>query len=334
MEVHGYSSNLHFIQFKIHRYQFYFRCIIMIKMLLLSLLFCYDLTAQLKPVEEGIVHWERNFESALAKAEKSKKPILLFFQEIPGCNTCQKFGQDVMSHHLIAEYIEGNFIPVLIHNNKSGTDAKVLKKYNEPAWNNPVLRIVNADGKDVLPRHSGHYDPASVIIFLNRGLFASGRLVPKYAQLLEEEMNANRNEFVMEMYCFWSGEKNIGKLDGVVYTEAGFSQGREVVKVVFDKSKTDAHKIMTSAKKSNNADALHTSDAEMESKAKALGIKVRQPATFKTDKEVHYYLFKSKYSKLILTDMQVTKINAALGNGEDANIFLSPKQLSLLSTKG
>tara|TARA_B110000259_G_C13840037_1_gene332304 strand:+ start:179 stop:310 length:132 start_codon:yes stop_codon:yes gene_type:complete len=36
------------------------------------------------------------------------------------------------------------------------------------------------------------------------------------------------------MYCFWSGEKALGALDGVLSTQAGFSNHSEVVKVQYD----------------------------------------------------------------------------------------------------
>lgn len=35
-------------------------------------------------VEVGNVNWGRNYEEALTKVQKEKKPMLLFFQEVPG----------------------------------------------------------------------------------------------------------------------------------------------------------------------------------------------------------------------------------------------------------
>ncbi|MBK8280140.1 MAG: hypothetical protein IPK94_08535 [Saprospiraceae bacterium] len=36
------------------------------------------------------------------------------------------------------------------------------------------------------------------------------------------------------MYCFWEGEKRLGRLDGVICTTPGYMHGHEVVKVDFD----------------------------------------------------------------------------------------------------
>ncbi len=58
-----------------------------------------------------------------------------------------------MTNKTIISTIENSFIPLLIHNN-TGTDAKILKKYNEPSWNYQVIRFLTSDGKDIIPRKS------------------------------------------------------------------------------------------------------------------------------------------------------------------------------------
>ena len=40
--------------------------------------------AQDVPVELGRVAWQRDHEAAFAAAREAKKPVLLFFQEVPG----------------------------------------------------------------------------------------------------------------------------------------------------------------------------------------------------------------------------------------------------------
>lgn len=295
---------------------------------LIFIQFCLTLSAQKADIELGIVHWGRDLDKAKSIAQRTDKPILLFFQEVPGCQTCKNFGFEVMSDPLIAEYIETYFIPVLVYNNKGGVDAKILQSYGEPSWNNPVLRVIKSDGKDLIQRNSGKYDAGSIIAYLNSAVLASGRLVPGYALLLEEEYDARTSECVLEMYCFWSGEKNIGHLPGVISTTAGFSKGHEVVKVVYDPDKTNLQSLLKSASKSGNADKIYTSKAhELE-----IANKLKIPTytgnfDFKKDKEVHYYLVKSKYAGIKMTEMQATKVNAAIGNGLDPKNYLSPKQL-------
>ncbi len=37
-----------------------------------------------QPVELGLVHWERDFELATARAREESRDVLLVFQEVPG----------------------------------------------------------------------------------------------------------------------------------------------------------------------------------------------------------------------------------------------------------
>lgn len=52
----------------------------------------------------------------------------------------------------VVEAIEASFIPLCIYNNTKGDhDAEALKRFKEPAWNNPVVRIVSAEtGTDIV----------------------------------------------------------------------------------------------------------------------------------------------------------------------------------------
>jgi copper chaperone CopZ len=235
-----------------------------------------------------------------------------------------------MGHFLIKELIETYFIPLAIYNNKSGYDAEVLKKFNETSWNNPVVHITNHEGKDILPIFHGQYSEGQMITYIRKAMQANGKLIPKYLQLLEEEYTAQKSELTLEMYCFWSGEKNIGSQDGVIYTEAGFSNGKEVVKVTYDKSKINAASIIKNAKATGNADAIHTNDPTLLSLAKQNNISVKKPNTYRKDNEVHYYLYHSKYHKLELTPMQATRINSALAQGQSPEDYLSPRQIKLV----
>ncbi|NIT13373.1 MAG: hypothetical protein GTN99_03745, partial [Candidatus Dadabacteria bacterium] len=63
------------------------------------------------PAELGYVHWIRNFESALQRAKTEDKPILVFFNEVPGCSTASGYGKNVFRHPLIIEASETLFVP-------------------------------------------------------------------------------------------------------------------------------------------------------------------------------------------------------------------------------
>lgn len=62
-----------------------------------------------------------------------------------------------MSHSLIVEAIESLFGPLAIFNNKGGKDKNILDQYGEPNWNNPVIRILDEQGKDVVKKIGNDY---------------------------------------------------------------------------------------------------------------------------------------------------------------------------------
>jgi len=115
-----------------------------------------------QPEEAGKVAWGRDLDAALASSKQSGKPVFALFQEIPGCAGCKQFGRDVMSNPLLVEAIETEFTPLLIHNNKGGRDAEVLKRFGEPAWNYQVVRFFNAQAEDIIPRKDQVWDTGGI----------------------------------------------------------------------------------------------------------------------------------------------------------------------------
>ena len=98
------------------------------------------------PIEVGDVRWGRDLDAALENSAKTGKPVLVLFQEIPGCSGVQKFGREVLTNPSLVEAVENEFFPVLVYNNrKGGMDEKHLKRFQEPAWNYQVIRFLNAD---------------------------------------------------------------------------------------------------------------------------------------------------------------------------------------------
>src|SRR5688572_30357584 len=137
-------------------------------------------------VELGDVRWIRSMDEALIRSKSECKPILILFQEVPGCATCREYGSEVLSHPLIVEAIETHFIPLAIFNNKGGHDAEVLKQYNEPSWNNPVVRIVDEKGKDIVSRLNGNYSALGLAEMMTNVLIKVGGKAPVYLQLLTD----------------------------------------------------------------------------------------------------------------------------------------------------
>ena len=282
--------------------------------------------------ELGLVHWLRSYPEALAQAKAEGKPVFILFQEVPGCSTCKNYGNNLLRHPHIVEAIETFFIPLTIHNNKDGQDAAILRKFGEPAWNNPVVRIIEAASeKDITQRLNGRYDMASLIITIKNGILASHNFIPEYLNLLHSEHTVQDvRETHFSMYCFWSGEKNLGKLDGVLATKAGFMNGAEVVKIKYDADKLEEEELMAFAANQKCADGVFSDDKRELSAAKKLNIQTNPKGTFRPDNQPKYYTFNSEYKYLPMTNLQAIKVNTALANRLSTEEYLSPRQIILL----
>lgn len=123
----------------------------------LVFLFIHVPGQQDNPVELGDVQWLRSLEKAQEQSGQSGKPILILFQEVPGCATCRNYGNDVLTDPLVVEAIETCFVPLAIYNNRKGADAEALNFFGEPAWNNPVVRAVDQHLADLQPRLNEDY---------------------------------------------------------------------------------------------------------------------------------------------------------------------------------
>ncbi len=261
--------------------------------------------------ELGKVEWYRNYEEALVLSRTSKKPILILFQEIPGCSTCRNYGHNVLTHPLMIEAIDNFFIPLAIYNNKGGADKKILDKYGEPSWNNPVVRFVNSAGKDEGGRISGDYAAFTLANGMKKQLIKDGKAVPTFLNLLLLELSNKNSEHIetgyFKMFCYWSGEKIIGQLPGVLTTEAGHGGG-EIVKFTYDARLVSEEKLKRFGEKH---------DLKW----------IRKPSNYsKSTTDDKYYLRNSDYQFIPMSEIQRTKINSAIGKGEDPRLFLSPSQ--------
>ena len=180
--------------------------------------------------ELGEVAWLRDHDRGVALAAEQGKPVLLLFQEVPGCSTCVRFGQDGLTHPLMAELIADRFVPVAIFNNRPGADAEILRRYDEPSWNNPVVRFLGPDGAELLPRLADRYDALGLHERIAAVLERLGEDVPGYFRLLGRGLLVEHGLSKCVTYttpCFWSGETSLAQHPAVITTDAGWVDGEE-----------------------------------------------------------------------------------------------------------
>lgn len=294
---------------------------------------------QEKNVEVGLVNWGRDLDKACGLSRSTGKPVLVLFQEVPGCAGCQKFGKTVLSHPLIVEGMEDEFIPVLVYNNRKGRDAEILKKFKEPAWNYQVIRFLDGSGKDIIPRRDKVWDIAGVAGRMAQALVKANRQVPAYLVGLKVNRDGkNLSQIVFAMACFWTGEMKLGLIDGVMLTEAGFFDGREVTRVWHDPDVVDVTSLVKRAFRERCAQSVYCPGAETLAQVKSIKNLVLPMKPF----DVRGYrkapagdqkkqIRGTPFVKIGATEHQLTKINAFIHSDKARALrYLSPRQLALL----
>jgi len=288
-----------------------------------------------QPAELGGVRWGRDLNAGLAEARRLDRPALVLFDEVPGCSTVLAFGKTVLAHPLIVEAAETLFVPVAIYNNIDGKDREVLRAFDEPTWNNPVVRIIDPDRAPLAPRLDGDYTVAGLASNMTTALDKAGHKTPPWLALLAEEQRAERDgteTATFGMYCFWSGEAGFGALDGVVATQTGFLDGREVVQVEYDPRTLPYTRLAAFARESRTGEVAFTTNEQQQSVAKrifgdnALAAKDRIRPSESDDK---YNLAHSSWAAVPMTEAQASRANARVAAGKSPADLLSPRQRAL-----
>jgi len=288
------------------------------------------------PQELGTISWRRGFDAAAAESKRSGRPLLILFQEVPGCGTCKSYGDLVLSHPLIRDAAESLFVPVAVYNNIPGDDETTLKSFKEPAWNNPVVRITRHDRGELATRVAGDYSVAGLVSAMVTALEKEKRDVPAYLRLLNDASMARKRGLeraTFAMHCFWEGEGQLGGLAGVVETAPGFVKGREVVDVWYDGRALSFANLVAEARKVRCASVVFSrTDQQQAACASIKGLDaIRTDDKTRPDSEPKYYLSKSPYRFVPMTPTQAARINAALHGRRNPDEFLCPSQLALLA---
>jgi len=211
----------------------------------------------------------------------------------------------------------------------------VLARFKEPSWNNPVVRFLDVDGKDVIERRDGVWSTQGLVARMIAALEAEARPVPEYLSVVETESNAaGLSRATFAMHCFWEGEAKLGALDGVVDTRAAFLEGKEVVEVTFDPAEISYSALIDEAQSLQCASTVYARDeAQLEiaqERARDRARLSRENPKDAPPSDQRYHLRQSILHYLPLTPMQAMKLNSALARTEDPSAFLSPRQRGLV----
>ena len=240
------------------------------------------------------------------------------------------FGEGPLSLLPMVEAMETLFVPVVIRNNVEGYEREVLERYGEPTWNNPVIRFVDGDGKDVLPRKDRVWKTPDVLARMLAALEAAEQEVPAWLDVYAQEtLPAETERAVFAMHCFWVGQAKLGALDGVVRATPGWLDGAEVVDVEYLPERMAFSDLVGAAARVNCARRVYTTtDAQAEAlRARDLDASplAGDVGPAKPTDDLHD-LARSPLRFLPLTPLQALRVNGALAAGEDGAAWLSPRQ--------
>ncbi len=238
----------------------------------------------------------------------------------------------------MVEAIEELFIPVLVFNNKPEDEA-VLKSFEEPSWNNPVIRILKSDGSDLIARQDKVWETSAVAKRICQALQAAGQRTPQWLKSLDAPSAESTMTATFAMHCYWVGEAQLGALDGVLTTRAGWVGEKEVVNLVYDPATIEYETLLESALNMECASTVYTLDDEQkrialaivdEKTVEALTDLVRIRLAKSSDQK--YSLDNSNLRFLPLTETQAVKVNAILASSNQHGLanWLSPRQQDLL----
>ena len=91
----------------------------------------------------------------------------------------------MLSHPILADLIELEFVPCVVNNRGDrgglGENDATLELFGEPRLNNPVVRIVDGEGRALVPRLSGQWTPEAVFEGAAAALAAVSRPLPTWA---------------------------------------------------------------------------------------------------------------------------------------------------------
>ncbi len=274
----------------------------------------------------AVVAWISDAEAARAEARATGRPILVRHGDLLCGTAFMEVHRRMWSLPLLLEAIQQTTVPL-------AGKAEFAKLEAAPS---ATASLVSADGElltDSIPYAAG---PGGIAVALVEALRKLERPVPGYLALLAEEAEARANgveRATFAMHCFWVGEGVFAKIPGVVSTVPGFLDGLEVVEVEFDPKRVNYASLVTSARGFECASRVFArSDAQAEVAAEIVpDATTRSDGAIRPDREPKYYLSRTPYRAVPMTDLQAARVNARIGEGESPDDLLSPRQLAMLA---
>jgi thioredoxin-related protein len=113
--------------------------------------------------------WQRNYETALAKAKSEEKALMVYLY-LPHCNTCNYMNKNVFSDKKVIDCINRNYVAVKLYPNDKSLPKKLQSEIS------PVFYLINPQNAEMIESVMG------------------GKNAEKFLNLLEESYDAYKTE--------------------------------------------------------------------------------------------------------------------------------------------
>ena len=195
---------------------------------------------------------------------------------------------------------------------------------------NVILVLLAPSGLEFTANEFDNPDTSAGLARMIASLEASRRPIPQYLRLAVDEYAAKpRQTATFAVRCYWEGERDLGKLDGVLASRTGVIGHDEVVEVEYDPALMSYPELVAKAQRLSCFRKVYARNPHQEREAAALvaGVVARSDAPVDTSTQQQFHLsMHPEYHYLPLTALQATRINAALFAHDDPEQFLSPAQ--------
>ncbi|MDF1657842.1 MAG: hypothetical protein P1U58_09525 [Verrucomicrobiales bacterium] len=196
-----------------------------------------------------------------------------------------------------------------------------------------MIRFLDERKNDIIPRKDRVWTVEALASRMAEALATADRPVPLYLKALAGVAAAKEPaQVAFAMHCFWTGEFRIGGLEGVLTTEAGWLNGREVTRVTWDRSVLGFEQLLEHAANFECADKVFVSveGDRMAASSRRLSVGTLDESYRRaklTDQKRQ--ISGTPFERLNLSPVQATKINAlARINPKSALNWLTPLQRS------
>jgi thiol-disulfide isomerase/thioredoxin len=142
------------------------------------------------------IHWEKNFDEAMKKARREKRPVIVDFWA-EWCGWCHRLDNTTYADPIVAEKAKG-FVAVKVDTEGGRRDREVRDRYR--VYNLPTIVFLTPNGRQVL-RVNGFQGPGRFPRTLERALEVSSRL-SVWEEALESDPNDAEALFSLGQHLF------------------------------------------------------------------------------------------------------------------------------------